>query len=68
MENKKITVDNIVEICENAVISIGTTSTIKRFCSDTRVLKKGDMFISLKSETNDGIKYIEDAFEKGADI
>jgi len=66
MENKKITVDNIVEICENAVISIGTTSTIKRFCSDTRVLKKGDMFISLKSETNDGIKYIEDAFEKGA--
>jgi len=59
-------VDNIVEICENAVISIGTTSTIKRFCSDTRVLKKGDMFISLKSETNDGIKYIEDAFEKGA--
>ena len=66
MESKNIAVDKIVEICGNTVISTGTASTIKTFCSDTRILKKGDMFISLKSETNDGIKYIKEAFEKGA--
>ena len=66
MKNKNITVDKIVKICENTVISMGTASTIKTFCSDTRLLKKGDMFISFKSEIDDGIKYIEEAFDKGA--
>jgi len=66
MNDKNITVDKIVEICESTVISRGTASTIKNFCSDTRVIKKDDLFISLKSEKNDGIKYIEEAFEKGA--
>ena len=66
MSDKNIAVDKIVEICENTVISRGTASTIKNFCSDTRVIKKDDLFISLKSEKNDGIKYIEEAFEKGA--
>jgi len=66
MENKNITVDKIVEICKNTVISRGTGSTIKSFCSDTRTIKEDDLFISLKSEKNDGIKYIEEAFEKGA--
>ena len=66
MKNKNIVVDKIVEICEGVVLSRGTASTIKTFCSDTRVIKKEDLFISLKSETNDGIKYIKEAFEKGA--
>ena len=61
-----IVVDKIVEICEGTVLSRGTASTIKTFCSDTRVIKDKDLFISLKSETNDGIKYIKEAFEKGA--
>ena len=63
MNDKNIVVDKIVEICENTVISRGTASTIKNFCSDTRKIKKDDLFISLKSEKNDGIKYIEEAFE-----
>jgi len=66
MEHKNITVDKIVEMLETTVISRGSASTIKNFCSDTRKIKKGDLFISLKSEKNDGIKYIEEAFEKGA--
>ena len=63
---KNMVVDKIVEICEGTVISRGTASTIKTFCSDTRVIKNNDLFISLKSEKNDGIKYIKEAFEKGA--
>ncbi len=63
---KNMVVDKIVEICEGTVLSRGRASTIKTFCSDTRVIKNKDLFISLKSETNDGIKYIKEAFEKGA--
>lgn len=63
---KIITVDNIVEICENAVISMEKKSTINRICCDTRKIKKNDLFIALKSEKNNEIEYIKKAFEKGA--
>lgn len=66
MNDKNLTVDKIVEMCGNGVISRGTYSTVKEICSDTRVIKKGDLFISFKSELNDGTKYILEALEKGA--
>lgn len=66
MDKKDISVDKIVELAEGTVLSRGIASTIESFCSDTRTIKKNDLFISLKSETNDGIKYITEAFEKGA--
>lgn len=66
MENKNLTVDKIVEICENTVISRGIESTVKKICSDTRQINEGDLFISFKSELVDGTKYIEEALEKGA--
>lgn len=66
MENKNITVDKLVEICESTLISEYVPSTIQTFCCDTRILKKGDMFISIKTEKNKEIEYIKEAFEKGA--
>ncbi len=66
MENKNIVVDKFVEICEGTVISRGVASTVKTFCCDTRLLQKEDMFVALKSEKNNEIKYIKEAFEKGA--
>ena len=67
MKNKNIPVDKIVEICEDTAISMGTASTVKTFCSDTRKIKKDDLFISFKSEVNNNqIQYIEEALEKGA--
>ena len=33
---------------------------------DSRKVKKGDIFIALKTLNNDGHKYIEDAITKGA--
>lgn len=66
MSNKNIAVDKIVEMCECTVISRGTASTVEKFCSDTRTIEKNDLFISLKSETTDGITYIKEALEKGA--
>lgn len=66
MSNKNIAVDKIVEMCECTVISRGTASTVEKFCSDTRIIEKNDLFISLKSETADGITYIKEALENGA--
>lgn len=66
MKDKNITIDKILETCESTLISKPIYQTTKTFCCDTRILKKGDMFISLKTETNSGIKYIEEAFKKGA--
>ncbi len=66
MSNKNIAVDKIVEMCECTVISRGTASTVEKFCSDTRLIEKNDLFISLKSETADGITYIKEALENGA--
>ena len=66
MGNKNITVDKLVEICESTLISEYVPSTIQTFCCDTRILKKGDMFISIKTEKNKEIEYIKEAFEKGA--
>lgn len=66
MNDKKISVDKIVEICQGVVVSRGIASTCNDFCCDTRLLKKGDTFLALKCEAENVIKYIEDAFEKGA--
>lgn len=66
MSNKNIAVDKIVQMCECTVISRGTASTVEKFCSDTRIIEKNDLFISLKSETADGITYIKEALENGA--
>ena len=65
MNKNEISVDKIVELSEGTLLSRGTASTVKSFCCDTRKIKTGDVFLSIKSETDDGIKYIEEAFEKG---
>ena len=66
MSNKNIAVDKIVEMCECTVISRPTATSVEKFCSDTRIIEKNDLFISLKSETADGITYIKEALENGA--
>lgn len=39
---------------------------IAGFSIDTRKIKKGEMFIAVKTDKNDGHNYVKDAFEKGA--
>ena len=66
MEDKNITVDKIVEICEGRILSRGTVPTINAFCVDTRKINAEDMFVSLKSEKGGEIQHIEEALQKGA--
>ena len=39
---------------------------VKGLSSDTRKLKKGDLFFALKGSENNGNKFISEAFKKGA--
>ena len=64
MENKNLTVEKIIEITQGKLISGSLSTTINTYSIDSRDLEKNDLFISLNIEK--GIKYIEDAFKKGA--
>jgi len=45
---------------------INSNRKIKNIQTDTRKLKKGDVFIALKGKNYDGNEYIDDAIKKGA--
>lgn len=66
MENKNITVDKIVEICKGIVLSTGKTSTINKFSINAKTINKNDIFISYKTDKNNGIDNIVEAFSNGA--
>lgn len=66
MGNKNISVDKIVEICKGVVLSTGKESTINKFSIDVKTINKNDIFISYKTDKNNGIDNIVSAFENGA--
>ncbi len=45
---------------------LGSDIAVQAFCTDTRCLKSGDVFIALRGENFDGHNYIRLAQEKGA--
>ena len=67
MRKNEIFTETIERICEGKIINKGNEIFFSHFCNDTREIKKGDIFISIKPENGtDGTKYIIEAFEKGA--
>lgn len=67
MKKNEISVEIIEKICDAEITNKGKETYFSKFCNDTRELKKGEMFISIKPENGtDGTKYIIEAFEKGA--
>lgn len=66
MNNKKITVNKILEICNGKLISGDVNIEIEEYSKDTRTLNKGDMYLGIKGEKINGNDYIEKAFINGA--
>ncbi len=66
MNDKKITVNKIVEICNGKLISGDGNIEIEEYSKDTRTLNKGDMYLGIKGEKINGNDYIEKAFINGA--
>ena len=53
--NGKLLIGNLQEDCEN-------------FCTDTRIIQKGDVYVGLKGEKFNGNEYYKEALEKGAKV
>lgn len=66
MKKNELSIDDIQKICKLEILSRGKKEFITKFSNDTREIKQGEMFISIKPEKEDGVKYIADAFSKGA--
>lgn len=66
MDNKKIDVDKILEICNGELLSGDRKKEINSFSKDTRTIQNGDMYLAIKGDRVNGNDYIENAFEKGA--
>lgn len=66
MNNKIITVNKILEICNGELISGDTNLEINSYSKDSRDIKVGDMYLGIKGERVNGNNYIESAFENGA--
>lgn len=66
MDNKKIDVDKILEICNGELIVGDRKKEITSFSKDTRTIQNGDMYLAIKGDRVNGNDYIENAFEKGA--
>ena len=67
MENKnQIITKNLLEICNGTLIFGNIDTVFDNFCTDTRELKNGDIYVGIKGENHDGNKYYIQALEKGA--
>lgn len=66
MKKNELSIDDIQKICKAEILSKVNNGLITKFSNDTREIKQGEMFISIKPEKGDGIRYIDDAFSKGA--
>ena len=66
MNNKIITVNKILEICNGELISGDKNLEINSYSKDSRDINFGDMYLGIKGERVNGNDYIEAAFENGA--
>jgi len=57
---------NLAKWCQSEIDDDAGILDFDDLCIDTRKLKKGDVFVALKGETNDGHDYVKTAFENGA--
>lgn len=68
MNNKKILVKDILNICKGKLIIGNEEEVCENFSKDTRTIKSGDIYIGIKGESFDGNTFYLDAISKGAKV
>ena len=63
-----LTLEEIVEAVSGEIIYLGNNKFFKNVTTDSRKIKKGDIFIALHGEIFDGNEFVEEAALKGADL
>ena len=66
MDNKRITVNKITEICRGQLIIGNKSLEVNSYSKDSRTIKSQEMYIAIKGEKVDGNDFIEAALENGA--
>lgn len=62
----KLTVKEIINVCDGSLICGNENVLIENYSKDTRTIKNGDCYIGIKGENFDGNKFWQDAVAKGA--
>lgn len=65
---KEISVKIIEEICNGKVLTNNKNNNLDNFVIDSRNVNKGDCFVAIKGENNNGNKFLSSALEKGASV
>lgn len=66
MDNKKIYVSKVLEICNAELICGNKDLELVSYSKDSRNIKDGDVYLGIQGDRVNGNDYIEDAFNKGA--
>ena len=64
--NKKITISDVLRVCNGKMIRGNEELELGDFSKDTRTIKKGEVYLGIKGENFDGNKYFKEAINKGA--
>lgn len=61
-------VRDILKICSGLLLFGSENIKLGKFCTDTRVIEKGDVFVAIVGEQFDGNDFYQDAIDKGASV
>src|SRR5437016_10392823 len=56
----------VVEITGGWLVAGAMTTAVRRVWTDSRTIRRGDLFVALSGERFDGHAYVEQAFKQGA--
>ena len=61
-------VRDILKICSGLLLFGSENIKLGKFCTDTRVIEKGDVYVALAGEQFDCNDFYQDAIDKGASV
>ena len=61
-----IYVNDVVKLCQGSVLYGDETLELSAFCTDTRKLQVGDVYVGICGERVDGNDFYKEAVDKGA--
>lgn len=64
----ELTFEELLKYCNGKIVVDKEEKMFNTLSTDTRNIKKGNVFLALKGENFNGNKYVKEAFEKGATI
>ena len=57
----------VEESCNGQLVAGQRSSSVRRVCTDSRLARKGDLFIAICGDRFDGHDYLKDALDQGAE-